>query len=475
VRRLAVSALALAGAASLAACDLAPDYSRPTAPTPVAFGEDPGWKTAAPLDVGSKGAWWEVFGDPELNRLEDQVTAANQTLKAAVAHYAQARAAVRAARADELPQVTADGNMSRQRRSKTVADPVKPYIYNDDLLTTGVSWEIDLWGRLRNALAASQDLAQASAADLAGVDLDLHAELAADYFALRGDDATQAVLDQMVATYERALTLTINRYHGGVGAEADVAEAQTQLETTRTQAAEIRLRRSQVAHALAILVGQPPSDFALAPVPLVGTPPAIDPGLPSALLERRPDVAAAERRVAAANATIGIARAAYYPVFDLRALVGFEAATAGNWISAPSNIWAVGPGLAGTLFDGGRRDAVTDEARANFDETVADYRQTVLQAYRDVEDSLAGLRQLEREAVTQDAAVAAAKRALNQANLRYTAGLVTYLEVVSAQNALLTAELSAADITTRRMSTSVLLVRALGGGWRSAEVAHGAS
>ena len=465
MRRSILPILALAGFGLLAGCDLAPDYQRPSSAEASSYGEDPGWKGATPLDEQSKGAWWTLFGDETLNQLQDRVGSANQTLQAAVAHYAQARAATRIARADEYPQVTGGGDAMRQRRSQTVSNPTKPFVYDDGLAEVGFSWEIDLWGRVRNEVAASRDLAQASAADLAGVELGLRAELASDYFALRGNEASQALLDGIVASYEHALTLTTNRYKGGVAAAADVAQAQTQLESARTQAADIRLKRSQLLHAIAIMVGQPPSNFALPEKPLATTPPAIAPGLPSTLLERRPDVAAAERRVAAANAGIGVARAGYFPVFDLRALVGLESATAGQWLTAPSNIWGVGPALAGPLFDGGRVSGQSEQARAAYGEAVATYRQTVLGAYRDVEDELAAMRQLEQEATSQDAAVIAAQKALDQANLRYNGGLTTYLEVVVSQNALLTAQLSASDIHTRRMTDSVQLVKALGGGW----------
>ena len=455
--------LALASAAG--ACSLAPAYAPPQSPTPAAYKEEAGWKPAAPAAEIPKGAWWTVFGDPALSALEDRLSAANQSLKAEASRFAQARAAAEYARAEYFPQVTAAGSSTRLRHSTSVALDFKPTVYSDHLLAADLSYEVDLWGRVRNEVAAAGDRAEASRSDLAAVDLALHAELAADYFALHGYDSQQQVLDQTVISYQRALTLTANRYKGGAATEGDVDQAQTQLEAAKTQAADIRLKRAQLEHAVAILVGEPPAGFSLPAVALAGTPPAVAAGLPSTLLERRPDIAAAERRVAAANAEIGVARAAYYPNFSLSALTGLESATPGAWFTAPSQIWAVGPGAALMLFDGGRIDALNAGARAAYDEAVADYRQTVLAAYGEVEDNLAALALLAQEAATQDAAVTAARRALEQARRRYTGGLVTYLEVVSAQNAALAAELTAVDILTRRMSASLRLVKALGGGW----------
>ncbi len=466
--RRAAASLVFALAAAVGACSLAPTYTRPQPPMPAGYKEEAGWQPASPAAALPKGAWWTVFGDPALSALEDRLTAANQTLKAATAHFAQARAAADYARADYFPQVTAAASSTRLRHSTTVALDFKPAIYSDHLLAADLSYEVDLWGRVRNEVAAAGDRAEASQDDLAAINLALHAELAADYFALHGYDGQQQVLDQTVSAYGRALTLTINRYKGGAATEGDVDQAQTQLEAAKTQASDTRLKRAQMEHAIAILIGEPPASFSLPAAPLAATPPAVTPGLPSALLERRPDIAAAERRVAAANAEIGVARAAYYPDFSLSALAGMETATPGVWFTAPSQVWALGPSAAMTLFDGGRIAALNAGARAAYDEAAADYRQTVLTAFGEVEDNLAALALLAQEAATQDAAVAAARRELKQARRRYTGGLVTYLEVVAAQNTALSAELTAVDILTRRMTASLRLVKALGGGWTAA-------
>ncbi len=321
---------------------------------------------------------------------------------------------------------------------------------------------------MRNAVASAKATQQASAADLATLDLAIHAELANDYFSLRSQDTQQQLLDKTVEDYSKALVLTRNLYEGGAAALTDVAQAQAQLETARTQAADIRLQRAQTEHAIAVLLGRNPAAFHMDASPLPGStaPPGIDPGLPSALLERRPDVSAAERRTAAANAQIGVARAAYFPVFSLGAAAGFDSTSASNWLTAPSRLWSAGP-AAGvlTVFDAGRHRAQSAQARAAYDEQVADYRNTVLNAYREVEDNLAALRQLQQESVSEAAAVQATATALEQAQYRYKAGLVTYLEVSTAENTSLQAQLANVSIQLRRMSASVLLVKALGGGW----------
>ena len=457
-------------AGSLAACSLAPVYEKPaTAPPPASYKEVGDWKPAQPADTQPRGPWWNLYQDSQLDALEAQVSASNQNLKAAFARLEQARAQVRYVRSSYLPTITASGGASRFRTS--VNSPqystVKPSTQNDVLLESDLSYEIDVFGRVRNSVAAARASAQASAADLAVVDLSMHSELAMDYFTLRSQDAQQRLLDQTVAEYDKALQLAQNLYNGGAAPLTDVAQAQAQLETARTQAEDVRLRRAQTEHAIAVLVDQHASTFRLEPqpLPLDAAPPPIDPGLPSALLERRPDVAAAERGVAAANATIGVVRAAYFPVFSLSAALGFESTHGFSLIDAPSTLWALGPSALLTLFDGGRRRAQTDQARAAYDEQVANYRNTVDTAYSEVEDSLAALRQLERESVSEAAAVAATSTELEQANYRYQAGATNYLEVVIAENAALAAQLSAADIQVRRMTASVLLVKALGGGW----------
>jgi NodT family efflux transporter outer membrane factor (OMF) lipoprotein len=462
--------LALAGAA---ACSLAPTYKTPdSVPVEAAYKESGDWTSAQPGDEQNRGAWWTIFEDAQLNAMEAKIEDGNQNLKAAFARLEQARASTRIARSGLFPALSANASAARSRSSVNAPDfPAgAPPVGNDFDLQADLSYEIDLWGRVRNTVNTAKANQQASAADLATVSLGLHAELASDYFTLRSEDAQQALLDRTVADYQKSLTLTQNLYQGGGAAAADVAQAEAQLETARTEAADIRLQRAQTEHAIAALLGENPSAFHLAPNPLPEglAPPAIDPGLPSTLLERRPDVAAAERRVASANAQIGVARAAFFPVFDLAAAAGFESTNASTWLTAPSRLWSVGAAGALTLFDAGRRRAVTAQARAIYDEQVSDYRSTVLTAYQEVEDNLAALRQLQQESVSEAAAVTATGKALKQAQYRYKAGLVTYLEVATTENTSLQAQLSKSTIQLRRLNASVLLIKALGGGWRDA-------
>jgi NodT family efflux transporter outer membrane factor (OMF) lipoprotein len=468
--KTALTLFLLGALASLTGCSLAPTYEKPaTAPPPAAYKEMGDWKLAEPADGQQRGAWWSIYHDSELDSLEGRVTASNQDLKAAFARLEQARAQMRLVRASYLPTVTAGAAASRDRVSvnSPTHSAAHPTTQNDLVLQSDLSYELDVFGRVRNSVAAARANAQASAGDLGVVDLALHSELAMDYFTLRSEDAQQALLDQTVEAYVRALQLEQTLFSGGAAPLADLAQAQAQLDTARTEAEDIRLRRAQTEHAIAVLVDQQASRFHLdpRPFPLDLAPPSIDPGLPSSLLERRPDVAAAERRVAAANANIGVTRAAYFPVFNLAATIGYESTQTATWLEGPSMLWSVGPQALMTLFDGGRRHAANDEARAAYDEQVANYRMTVTTAYGDVEDWLAALRQLERENSTESAAVTATRTQLEQANYRYKAGAASYLEVVVAENAYLAAQLSAADIQVRRMSASVLLVKALGGGW----------
>jgi NodT family efflux transporter outer membrane factor (OMF) lipoprotein len=458
----------LAGLLSLGACSLAPDYQPPDLDMPQTYQENGDWAQAEPAADTQQGAWWLVFNDPQLNALEDEVTASNQSLKIALAQYQEAHAAASAARAAYFPLVTGTAGGLRQQTSTHVADPRSHQTFNDYLLQADLTYEIDLWGRVRNLVAANEDQAQASAADLAAVDLSLHAELAADYFTLRGDDAQQAILDETVSAYKEAFELTRQRYQGGVAAEADADQAETQYESTKTQAEDLRMKRAQLAHAIAVLTGHAPSSLALPAAPLAAMQAPIPaPGLPSTLLQRRPDIVAAERRTAAANAEIGVARAAWFPAIDLGASVGAESAALSNLITAPSLFWSLGPSATATLFDGGRIDALTDEARAAFDEAAANYRQTVLAAFQDVEDNLAAVRQLDLEGQSQKNASAAADRALARTQDRYKGGIATYLDVVVTQNTALQTRLSLVDIQTRRLIASVQLIKALGGGWQA--------
>ena len=460
-------------AAALFGCSLSPHYERPSTPQPPQTYKEAGdWEVAAPADTSARGHWWSMFGDADLDALEAQVTSANQSLKAGLASLEQARAQSRIARSQWFPTLTAQASATRGEVSVYSSGyvPGKTRTGNSFVLSGDLSYEIDVFGRVRNTVANARANEQATAGDVAALDLSLHAELATDYFTLRGLDLEQRFLDQTVADFSRALQLTQNLYKGGAAAIADVQQAQAQLESARTQAEDIRLRRALTEHAIAVLVGQDPSAFSLSARADDSFPtlPVIDAGLPSQLLERRPDVAAAERRVAAANANIGVARAAYFPVFDLLATAGSQASTTPNWLTAPSQFWSIGPQALFTIYNGGLHAAQSAAAHASYDQQVANYRNTVLIAYQDVEDDLAALRQLQRESVSEAAAVKATQGAADQANLRYKGGIVTYLEVAATQSAALSARLTAADIDIRRASATVQLVKALGGDWNPA-------
>lgn len=472
MKRVGLAVLTVFLGVALSACSFAPRYTKPQAvPAAQAYQGAADWKPAQPADARSRGQWWESFGDSELNALEARVTAANQNLKAAFARLQQARAQTRIARAAYFPTITAGPTVTRARTSlnSPTYTGTKPDTFNDFVLEADLSYEIDVWGRVRNSVASARASELASAADLATLDLSTHAELANDYFQLRSQDAQQELLDSTVTAYGQALELTQSLYDGGAGLLSDVDQAKAQLESARTQAADMRLSRAQSAHAIAVLLGESAATFNISPrpLPVAVLPPAIDPGLPSALLERRPDVAAAERRVAAANSQIGVARAAYFPVFSLLGAIGFESTSAGSWITAPSRLWSIGPSALITVLDGGLHRAQTAQARAAYDEQVADYRSTVLTAYQEVEDNLTALHDLELESTSEAAAVVATAAALEQAEYRYQGGETTYLEVVTAENAALAARLAAANIQLRRMTASVLLVKALGGGWHN--------
>ncbi len=463
---LAVSALLVGG------CMVGPKYVRPTAEVPKNYKEASNFTPAQPADQFSKGKWWEVYQDSQLNSLEEQVNVSNQSLKAAQAQFLAARAAVRVSRSALFPNVTGSLSISRtgQSQNKPLFSSTEQKDYNDFLLPVDVSYEPDVWGRVRRTVEASRSEAQATAADLASVDLSLHAELALDYFELRGLDAQKQLLDSTVVSYEKALELTQSRYHGGLSSAVDVAQAQTQLETTRAQAVDVEVQRSADEHAIAVLTGQPAANFRLPPLPLLNAPPDVPPGLPSDLLQRRPDIAAAERRVQEANANIGVARAAYFPLITLGGSGGFESAAAGTLLQGPSGFWSLAGAAAETLFDAGQRRGVTEQAKASFDQSVDNYRETVLTAFQEVEDNLAALRILQDEAKTEDAAVTAAEHSLSLSNSRYKGGVANYLEVTTAQSAALTDERAAVDILTRRMEASVLLVKAIGGGWNVSKI-----
>ena len=459
-----------------AGCMVGPDYFKPSVPMTAAYKEDQGWKLARPRDNIPRGNWWEIFSDPQLNALEEQVSQANQNVKVAEAHFRQARALIGFARAGLFPTVTAGGGAASVRNGA-----VSPFSTSsvgassgtspggksagEFLLTGDISYEIDLWGRIRRGVTAAREEAQATAADLETAILSLQAELAFDYLELRSADAQQRLLNDTVQAFKEALQLTINRFEGGAAPKSDVAQAQTQLETTQVQATDIAVQRSQLEHAIAVLIGKPPADFSLPAAPLDLQPPNIPAGLPSELLERRPDIAAAERRVAEANEQIGIAKAAYFPTVTLNALLGLESSSIRNFGGGQSFLWAVGSSLAQTIFDGGRRRATSEAALASYDATVASYREATLDAFQQVEDNLAALRILEQETQQQERAVASAQESLQLFTNRYKGGVDTYLQVITAQTVALANERNQVDIMRRRMDASVLLVKALGGGW----------
>jgi len=450
----------------LAGCAVGPKYKTPYVPTPPAFKEVGDWKTAQPSDQNLGGNWWEIFQDPQLSALEQQINVSNQNLKAAVAQYQEARAALRYARADYYPTISTAPSATRQRYSDNrLGSAARGTTFNDFVLPVNLSYQANAWGRVSKNVESYREQAQASAADLAVVNLTIHADLAVDYFAARTLDAEEKLLQDTVGQYEQALQLNEERYKGGLASEVEVEQARTILETTQAQLVDVGVARAQYEHAAAVLVGKSPADFSLPPLPLTIPPPAIPVGVPSELLERRPDIAAAERQVASANAQVGLAKTAYYPLVNIIGSGGFESGTITTLLQGPSALWSVGGSVAETIFDGGRRHALNDEAKAAYDSTVASYRQTVLTAFQQVEDNLAALRILEQEAGIQATAVQSAQRSLALSNTRYEGGVTSYLEVITAQNAALSDEVTAVNILGRRMASAVLLVQALGGGW----------
>ncbi len=464
--------LQLLAAALLTACTVGPDYVRPAAEVPAAYKEGLAWKQAQPRDDAPRGTWWAAFGDPELDRMLTQVNVSNQTLIASAAQYRQAIALAEQARSAFFPTVTAGIQETRSRPSGstgpiTGVSTSKRTIYSTPI---NFSWEADLWGRIYRSVEAGEASAQASAADIENARLSLQAQLAQNYFLLRALDAQKQLLDSTVEGYAKSLEMTNNRYKMGVVARIDVAQAETQLKSTRAQSLDLGVQRAQLEHSIAVLLGRAPADFALPFAPLAATPPPVPQGLPADLLERRPDIAAAERRVAAANAQIGVAKAAWFPAATLSASYGFQSATAAQWFTLPSRFWSIGPALAMTVFDGGRRRAVSDQAIAAYDASVANYRQAVLVGFQEVEDNLAALRILEEEARIQAEAAAAAQLSLDVSLNQYKAGITTYLQVVTAQATALANQRASADLLARRMTASVQLVKALGGGWDAAQL-----
>ena len=469
---------------TLAGCKpVGPDYNRPayhapdayketgaTAVTPPANPAGGAWSPANPSDGMLRGKWWEIYQDPQLNSLEERVTAENQDLRRAVETYLAARDQVTAARAGLFPTVSGSASASRTDLSQNRPSASSTTHYNDYVLGGQASWEPDFWGRIRRTVEAARASAQATAADAATVDLSLHAELAADYFQLRGLDADVSLLASTVTTLEHQLDLTEKRLAGGVATEADVAQARTQLETVRAQLADVGVARAQFEHAVATLTNQNAAAFTLTAAPLDLALPKVPLGIPSQLLERRPDIAAAERRAVAANAQIGIAVSAFYPDIPLGLAGGFESTNSGTLLTGPSALWSLGAHATELLFDAGQRHALTDEARHNYEAQAAAYRSTVLAAFNGVEDQLSTLRVLEQESVVEQRAVASAQHSFDLSNQRYQGGVTSYLEVLTTETALMNNQRTAIDLQTRQFVASVGLIRTLGGGWDTTQL-----
>jgi NodT family efflux transporter outer membrane factor (OMF) lipoprotein len=464
----ALMVVMLCAASSLTACVGPPRYAVPSVPIPPAYKESPHvaseLQPAQPRDQVPRQGWWEVFGDAQLDGLESQMTGHNPTIAEAEARVREARAVLRQDRSQYFPVVTGTTSVTKSAggtdfRSATGGT------FTDYGLGVGASWEPDFWARVRSTIAAGSASAQAAVGDLENARLSVGADLAADYFQLRSLDAEMALFEQTIDAYQRAATLTQNQYDAGIVSRADVEQANTQLASAQAQLIDVRLQRAQLEHAIAVLIGEPPAMLSLPSMPLGGDPPDVPSDVPSRILERRPDIAAAERRVAAANAQIGVASAAFFPSVTLGGSVGFQATHLVDWLSWPTRVWSVGPALALTLFDGGARRAAKEHAVASYDETAGAYRQTVLSAFQDVEDNLAAEHLLADEAERAQAAVNAAQRSLDISLNQYRAGLVSYLQVATQQTALLTSQRAAVSLTERRFVAAVQLVRALGGGW----------
>ena len=461
-------------------CDKAPKYVKPSVATtpaykelpPDAFKETNDWKFARPNDSMIRGKWWEMFNDTQLNSLEEQLTTANQNIALADANFRAARALVKESRSQYFPTVTTSPSIivSRQSGAATHSNVSPGRQSVNYTLPFDATWEPDFWGRIRNTVIASASEAQATAADLQNVRLSVEAELAFDYYQLRSLDAQKRLLDSSIQAYQEQLELTRVRFQTGIVSDEDVAQAETQLETTQAQATDLGIARAQFEHAIAVLTGQPPAKLSLPNAPLSAQPPSVPIGLPSQLLERRPDIAAAERRVAEANAEIGVTKAAFYPSLTFSATAGLESTSIAKWFTWPARFFSLGPTLSQTLFDKGRRRAATEVSLAQYDATVAGYRQTVLTSFQEVEDNLASLRILSRELDEQNQAIASAQRALSLATDRYKSGIDSYLNVITAQTTLLNNQRTAVNLQMQQMTASVELIKALGGGWNAAEL-----
>ena len=480
VRRIRFVAIVAGTIMLLSACTVGPDYVKPSVETPPAYKEAEGgakWQIAQPKDDVIRGAWWELFNDPQLNALEAQVVISNQNIAVAEAQYRQALALVQAARAGYFPTVGVNGSATRSRTpftsggsSGSSRTSSSAGAANNFLVSGNASWEPDIWGKVRRTVEANEASAQASAADLASISLSAQTALAQDYFQLCELDAQKKLFAATVSAYQRFLDLTKNRYAGGVASKADVLQADTQLKTTQAQAIALGVQRAQLEHAIAMLIGKSASVFSIPETPLSLTPPTIPVSVPSVLLERRPDIAAAERLAAAANAQIGVAEAAYYPNISLTATGGFEGSQLSNWLTWPNRLWSIGAAAAETVFDAGLRSAQTAQARAAYDASVASYRQAVLTGFQEVEDNLAALRVLEEEAMAQDEAVKSARQSLQVSINQYKAGTISALNIITVQTIALNDEQTAVGIAGQRMTASVLLISALGGGWDTSEL-----
>jgi NodT family efflux transporter outer membrane factor (OMF) lipoprotein len=481
---MTVRAVNIAVLATLCGCTVGPAYHRPdsvAAPgayrelTAAQFKDTDGWKVAVPQDAGIRGKWWELFGDPQLNALEAQVSGANQTVAAALASFMQARALVKQAQSQYWPTLTVGASATRSRSPLAVGaagatGAAAGGTGNEFSLPFDASWTPDLWGRVRNTVKGDIAAAQSSAADLANAQLSAEAEVAADYFELRSQDSLITLLQATVKAYSESLEVTRAQYETGIGTDEAVAQAQVQLQTTQAQATNLGIARAQYEHAIAVLVGQSASTFSLPAVISNVQPPAVPLGVPSQLLERRPDVAADERLMAQANAQIGVAEAAYFPTLTLSASAGFESTNASDWLTWPARFWSVGPSISETIFDGGLRSATVAQYRAAYDQSVATYRQTVLTAFQQIEDNLAALRILSQELGQQDQAVAYSLRYVSIATDRYKLGLDPYLDVITAQTSLLSNQQTAVTLRLQQLTASVQLIEALGGGWDAAQL-----
>jgi len=492
----ALSAALIFAALFLTSCNVGPKYHAPTVQAPAAYKEVTSenvqdianWKAAQPNDQVIRGNWWEIFNDPELNQLEERVDNSNQSIASSEAAFMAARALVREARSQLFPAATTSPSITRQRQSGNLKGFVIPggggagggaggtgstgsaSIFTDYSLPFDATWVPDLWGRVRNTINSTAYAAQASAIDLANVRLTIHAEVAVDYFQLRSQDALKQLLDSTVEAYKQSLDLTKALFETGIDSDEAVAQAEAQLETTQAQDTGVEVLRAELEHAIAVLLGQSPSTFSIPVKALDTAPPPIPFGLPSELLERRPDVAASERLVAQANAQIGIARAAYFPTVTLTASAGFQSSSITDWFTWPSRFWSVGPSLAETLLDAGLRKATVEQFRAQYEGTVANYRQTVLTAFQQVEDNLAALRILSQQIDEQVVAINSSQRFLDLATERYRLGIDPYLNVITAQTTLLSNKQTLVNLKIQQITSSVQLVEALGGGWTRAQI-----